>query len=175
MRQAYDYWQDQPGNHQKPRTRSSTHCAAPEEKDPPHAGGREAQLSQNVTISATLEPCKPSGRKARPQRLLVGVGAPTQPAASRVDECSSTETTRNQNALRCRQRCNLTDSKAEPLPPAGRHTSMVHPPSQTGGATAALRRHGNGTCGADSRGAQRHPDSTNGTDVSESELTSSQL
>ena len=39
----------------------------------------------NVTINATLEPCKPSGRKARLRRLLVGGRCPPpsrQPAGS---------------------------------------------------------------------------------------------
>ena len=52
---------------------------------------------------------------------------------------------------------------------------MVHLPSPTDKATAALRRYDDGTCGTGSRGARWHPDSTNGTDVSEPELTSSQL
>ena len=85
------------------------------------------------------------------------------------------ETTEEKNAFPCGQRCNLADDTQRARARGGQAHPRVRTPGPDGDATEAQRPDGDGTCGADSRGAQRHPDSTNGTQLSAPELALSKL
>ena len=71
-----------------------------------------------------------------------------------------------------RQRCNPHSQNQRRRPPTPSHPTVRR--IKAGEPGPAPWRHGDGRCKADSRGAQRHPDSTNGTDASVPELSSRQ-
>ena len=116
-------------------------------------------------------PCKPSKRKPRPWRQLVD-GCSTLPTAGAVDDRASTKQKQKNPTLSLAGNgaTSLTELAGPPPTTADSRTDTVRTPAATGGATAATRRNGDGTCGEGSWGAQQHPDSTNGTQLSEPEL-----